>query len=132
MRNLIYITIPCILSIPIGQNFLTIFLFVNSAFFLVNSSIFLVNCPQFLPQVDSCFPIVSLSSKVPWANNLYARFQSAEKNKKNMRIKRLPNGISSKIGEKIEIVHLINSTAINWSLKSGQTANVLVVQQLLH
>ena len=45
----------------------------------------------------------------------------------------LPNGISSKIGEKIEIVHLINSTAINWSLKSGQAANVnlLVVQQLL-
>ena len=64
-----------------------------------------MNCPQFLREVDNCFPIVSLSSKVPWANNLYARFLSAEKNKKNMRIKMLPNGISSKIGEKIEIVH---------------------------
>jgi hypothetical protein len=50
-----------------------------------------------------------------------------------MRIKMLPNGISSKIGQKIEIVHSINSITVNWSLKRGQTANVnlAVVQKLL-
>ena len=101
----IYITIPCIQLIPIARNFRTISEFVNSAFFLVNSSIFLVNCPQFLPQVDNCFLIDSLSSKVPWANKLYARFLSAEKNKKNMRIKRLPNKYYTSMIRKLKAIY---------------------------